>query len=359
MKLLRTVAIGATVSALLLSAACGGSGNEVPGESGGSSTVTVNYLPILSMAPLFVAEEKGFFADRGITNEFSTADIYSRLAVQAQGELDVNIPGVGGAFFNAINQGLDLRAVADRQQYRCTSDNLLLVRQDLYDQGVTSPEDLAGKKVAIIARGSTTEYWLDKLLESVDITQDDLGEIVTLSYPDTVNALRTGAVDAGFLVEPLAYQLLQDGTAERIIAMHEIVPDQEQGLITMSGQFIDENPDVAAAWLAAWVEGVRYYSDPANQDEVVDIISQWTEVPVEQIAPLYGTDQWAYANPNGFVDTDTVVDQDGQWLLDNGVIEELPDVETWYDDGPITQAIDELGEVDATRSCDSVPELET
>lgn len=355
---MKKMSIGIASSVVLvLTAACGSSGSEESNASDGPDQVSVNSLEILSLGPMMVADEKGFFEKHDIEVSFDDADIYARLAVQSQGDLDVNIPGVGGAFFNAINGDLNVVAVADRQQYRCASDNLLLARTEAYEAGLTSVKDLAGKKVAILAKGSTTEYWLDRALEAEGMTQDDLGEIVTLGYPDTVNALKTGAVDAGFLVQPLAIQMIKDGEAQRLLAMNEVVPDQEQGLITMSTQFIEERPDVAARWMAGWLEGVRFYQDPANEEEVVQIIADRTKVPAETISELYGTDQWPYMNPNGEVDTDTVMTQDAEWMLDNGVIEEIPAPEVWYDDSVVKAAQEIVGTVDADRDCSGITQL--
>lgn len=347
-----------TAGALLGASACGSTESSAPSSSAGAgasgsaatggATVTVNALNIVSLAPLFVAQDKGFFTKQGITNEYSTNDIYSTLSVQSQGSIDVNIPGVGGAFFNAVNQGLKLKAVADRNQYRCTSDSMLV---SAASAGITSPADLRGKKVAILAKGSSTEYWLDLVLQKAGMTQADLGGVVNLTYPDTVNALKTGAVDAGFLTQPLAYQAIADGVAKRILATYEIAPDEQQGLITMSQDFLDKSPDVAARWLAGWLEGVRYYQDPKNKDDVVSIVAAHTSVPAETVAALYGTDQWPYMDPNGTVDTKTAMNADGKWLVDNKIVENLPDPSAWYDDAPLTAAIKLVGSAPAGNSC--------
>lgn len=345
-------------SLLVGTAACGGDEAETTG-TGGTDKVTVNSLEILSLAPMMVADAKGFFGKHDIEVEFSNADIYSRLAVQGQGKLDVNIPGTGGALFNAVNQGLRVRAVADRQQYRCASDNLLLARTEAFDGGLKSVADLKGKKVAILAKGSTTEYWLDRALEEVGLKQSDLGQIVTLTYPDTANALKTGAVDAGFVVQPLAYQLISEGTAKRVLAMNEVAPNQEQGLITMSQDFIEKRPEVAARWMAGWLEGVRFYQDPANKDEVVRIVAERTKVPAETVGKLYGTDQWPYMDPNGRVDTETVVAEDGKWLLDNKIIEKLPELSGWHDGSVVDAALKIVGEVPVNRDCASIQKLDS
>ena len=349
------------IAGLLFGTAACSSAAEPAGDSTADAApdqVTVNSLNIVALGPMFVAQEKGFFADQGIENTYTDADIYAQMALQSQGNLDVNIPGLGGAFFNAINQNLKLRAVADRNQYKCTADSLLVVRTDLYDAGVDSVADLAGKNVAILARGSSTEYWLSRALAEEGLTIDDLGTLTTLGYPDIANALKTGAIDAGFLAQPIGYGILADGTAKRLLATYEIVPDEQQGLITMSEKFIDERPEVAARWLAGWLEGVRYYLDPANRDEVVEIIAEATSVPVETLEALYGTDQWPYMNPNGAVDTTIAMEEDGAWLLEQGVIESLPAVDKWYDPSVVEAALKIVGEVEDTRSCDDVTRLD-
>lgn len=358
---LKTTSSAVLAAALLLTTAACGSGSEEPGgdssgtSSGGVAQVSVNTLPLVALAPMFVAEDKGFFAEEGIKNTYTNADIYAQLALQSQGELDVNIPGLGGAFYNAINQNLKLRAVADRNQYVCTSDSILIARPQ---SGINGVADLKGKKVAILARGSSTEYWLSRALSEQGLTIKDLGGLVTLGYPDIANALKTGAADAGFMTEPIAYGLMKDGVAKRILATYEIVPNNQQGVISMSEDFLEKEPDVAARWVTAWIKGIRYYLDPANKDDVVQIIAKNTKVPAETVAALYGTDQWPYMNPNGEVDTARAMQDDGKWLLDNKVVQKLPEVSQWYDDTPVKAALEKLGTVDTARDCSSVTRLE-
>lgn len=353
-----TSALLAAGVALAVTACGGDSGEDDTATSGGLEKVTVNTLPIVALAPMFVAEDKGFFEEEGVENSYTDSDIYAQLALQSQGKLDVNIPGLGGAFYNAINQDLKLKAVADRNQYTCSSDSILLVGAKAKQAGLETVADLEGKKVAILARGSSTEYWLSRALEDEGLTIDDLDSLTTLGYPDIANALKTGAVDAGFMTEPIAYGLMADGTAERMLATYEIVPDNQQGVISMSEDFIENRPEVAAQWMAGWLKGVRYFQDPANREEVVQIIADNTEVPVETVDALYGTDQWPYQNPNGEVDTERATADDGAWLVDNGVIGEMPETDDWYDDSVVKAALEEVGTVDAERDCSTVQPLQ-
>ena len=332
---------------------------EAPESAAELEEVSVAYVPIIAMAPLYLADELGYFAARGIVNNVqSVANPYDLLGVQSQGELDVNIVGTSAAFFNAVNQGLGVRAVADRMQYLCSSDNLLLARTAAWEEGLKTPADLEGKTIAIIARGSGTEYWLGLILERVGLTLSDVN-IVTLSYPDTVNALRTGAIDAGFVVQPLAVTALNEDIARRIVGMHEVLPGQQLGELIFSQDFIERNDgELAKNWLAAWLEGVRFYLDPANKDQVIATISEWTQVEEEVVEQLYGTDQWPWMNPNGDLDVDYIAANDGAWMLEHELIEHLPAPNEYYDDRAIQAAQAEVGRIEFERDCSTVPPLQ-
>ena len=318
--------------------------------------VSMAYFSIMAMLPLYVAEDEGFFTKYGIKNEYTlTPNPYALLAVQSQGKLDVNIVGTGAAYFNAHNQGLKVRAVADRIQYKCSSDNTLLARSAAFPGGIQSAADLKGRKIAIVSRGSVTEYWLGLILNKVNLKISDVN-IVVLSYPDTVTALKTGAIDAGFAPQPLAAGLLDDGTAKRIIAMHEVMPGQQMGEIIYSQDFIERNGGkTAAAWLAAWLEGVRFAQNPANKDRVIQLVAKWTKADTALITKLYGTDQWPYADPNGDLDVEFIAKKDGPWMLENKLIEKLPTAAEYYDTRPIKAAQAIVGRVPTNRDCSKVP----
>lgn len=68
----------------------------------------------------------------------------------------------------------------------------------LADSGITSLEDLRGKRVSVGAPGSGTEVNAQAILEANGITYDDIDE-QRLNFNETAAALRDGDIDAGFL----------------------------------------------------------------------------------------------------------------------------------------------------------------
>jgi len=116
-------------------------------------SVSVAHVVTLAHAPYYIALDKGYFGEEGIKVEESTVrsaqDVQSMLAT---GKLDVSMGAISTAFFNAQDQGLDLRVVAalgiqgEPQAY-----TQILVRKDLWDSGaIKSGKDVKGRKIGII-----------------------------------------------------------------------------------------------------------------------------------------------------------------------------------------------------------------
>jgi NitT/TauT family transport system substrate-binding protein len=322
------------------------------------TTVHVAHIPILAMVPMYLADDLGFYAKRGIKNEYTEGNPFDLMSVQSKGDIDVNIPGTSAAFFNAINSGLKVKAVADRMQYHCSSDNMLVIGSRGWDQGIQSIAALKGKRISINARGSGTNRLLDELLHRNNMTEADLGQVLVLGYPDTVNALKTGALDAGWLSEPLAAQVILDGSAKRLTTAHEIFPGQELGLFVYSEQFTNrDNGTPAKQWLSAWLEGVRYYMNPANKAQILKTAQKWTKVDESVLSAMYGTDQWPLMDPNGDLDANTMATQDGVWYLDNKFIDRIPEPNEFYDNRAIKAAQGEVGVVPVDWSCGGITRL--
>src|SRR5690606_17196449 len=66
------------------------------------------------------------------------------------------------------------------------------------DSDIHSLADLRGKRVSVGAPGSGTEVAANTILEAVGISYDDFAAVQRLGANETADALRDGAIDAGF-----------------------------------------------------------------------------------------------------------------------------------------------------------------
>lgn len=307
------------------------------------------YSPIAAYAPLFVAQEEGFFEKWGIKNEMDQVGINEALVLVANGDYDWGRSENSPGWFNALNSGLDLYGVVDRLTYTCSADNSLSISKVVYDQGVDTFEELKGRTIGVIAPGTQAEYWLAQLLDKHGMTQDDVN-IVYLSYADQLAALGDGTIDAAFMLEPLLSQGVADGTIVPIMSMIEVTPQANIGSMFFGGHFIErDGGDVAVRWVAAWLEAARFAQDPANRDKVMAAVQKWTEMTPEAIARIYdGIYSWPQVNPNGYIDADNVLATQGQFMLDGGFIDALPPKERIFRPDVVERALELVGEVDAS-----------
>ncbi|MGH2532536.1 MAG: ABC transporter substrate-binding protein [Thermomicrobiales bacterium] len=265
---------------------------EVP--TGELTEVTMGYVPVSIFAPVFVALEKGYYAEQGLDVSLEPLPGGSDMVVlTANEQFDAGIGGAGPAFWNALEQGLPLKVIAPgHMEGNPVATPLMISTEDCESGAIESVADLEGKKVSVNARGAT-EYWLAEALGTAGLTLDDV-DLQTLPFPDAVAALQSGAIDAAMVGEPLATLAEQDGIAVRLLTdfpVQEIQPT----LIYANESFLNDNPEAAVGLVTAYLKASRDltgagFKDPAN----LAIIEQYTQVPAALIAsavqPLYAVD---------------------------------------------------------------------
>ncbi len=255
--------------------------------------VTMGYVPVSIYAPVFLAFEKGYFAERGldVTLE-SLAGGSDMVLLTATGDFDLGIGGIGPAYWNAASQDLGVRIIAPGHAEGSPVATPLMISRAVCESGsVASVADLRGKRVAVNAPGAT-ELWLDTALRTGGLTIADV-DLQFLSFPDAVVALESGAIDAAMVGEPLATKAEQDGFAVRLLSDFP-VQDIQPTMIFGNGQWLNDNPDAAAGFVAAYLRAARDLTENFNDPLNLAIIEKYTQVPPALIAgsvkPVYSTD---------------------------------------------------------------------
>ncbi|MBA2278458.1 MAG: ABC transporter substrate-binding protein [Chloroflexia bacterium] len=259
----------------------------------GATQVTMGYTPASIFAPVFVAREKGYFAEQGLDVELQALAGGSDMVVlTATGEFDAGIAGVGPAFWNGANQGLPLTIIAPGHAEGSPVATPLMISRAACEGGeIASVADLAGKRVSVNARGAT-EYWLSQALGTAGLTLDDI-DLQTLAFPDAVTALQSGAIAGAMIGEPLASRAEQEGIAVRL-ATDFPVQNIQPTVIFGNDVFLAENPDAAAGLVAGYLKAARDLTSNFNDPVNLAIIEQYTNVPASLIAssvkPVYAPD---------------------------------------------------------------------
>lgn len=101
----------------------------------------------------------------------------------------------------------------------------------LANSGITSLQDLRGKRVSVGAPGSGTEITARAVLEAFGITYDDIDE-QRLNFNETADALRDGTIDAGiWSVGPPTSSILDLATSRDIV----LIPISDDEMETALG----------------------------------------------------------------------------------------------------------------------------
>lgn len=187
----------------------------------------------------------------------------------------------------------------------------------LADSGITSLEDLRGKRVSVGAPGSGTEVSAQTLLAANGITYDDFTP-QRLNFNETADALRDGDIDAGFWsVGPPTSSIMNLAATRsiRLIGMTEgeiaaaieaeptfapytlragLYDGMEEGVPTISTPNVlivhqDMDEDLAYAIVAALFENVAELIaiHPAANDTTVEFTTDSTPIPFHPGALRY------------------------------------------------------------------------
>lgn len=226
----------------------------------------MGYIPNVQFAPMYVAIEKGFFAEEGIEIEFDYSFETDGVALVGAGELQFVVAS-GEQVLLARSQGLPVvYAFAWYQDFPVS-----VVAKT--SEGINAPADLRGKRIGLPGLFGANYIGLQALLFSAglsasDVTMDSIGF-------NQVEALATDQEQAvvGYAAnEPI--QLRAQGYDVTELRVADYVQLTANGLVA-SEAVIASEPDLVRAMARALKRGIEYTI--ANPDEAYEICKKFVE----------------------------------------------------------------------------------
>ena len=310
--------------------------------------VSVGIANTLNDAPLYIAQERGFFRDEALDVELIVLDSGAKMiAPLGTGQLDVGAGALSAGFYNAVDRGVAIRIVADRGRTAPWSDyQMVVIRKDLVDSGAfKSLVDLKGKKMAAAAPGVTSLSVLNEAMKSAGLSFKDV-ETVFMPFPQQVVALRNRAIDGSIMTEPFATQVAKAGYGVRFVSTETFYPGDQVGVIFYSEKLIKERADVAKRFMKAYLRAVRAYLDVVPRgkiegpgaDELIQILTKnfGIDPGVAQAISSQAVD------PDGSVNMDSIR-KDWTFFREQGLISGTVPLETIVDPTFAGAAAKELG----------------
>lgn len=217
----------------------------------------------VSFLPAFFGKEKGIFAEEGLDPEFIV--LKSELGIPALINGEVDYAGLLEPALQAALRGESVR-------------NLMVMKSKaswriIYGKGITSPQQLKGKAMALDSVGSSNQYAINKGLESLGIDPKDM-TVVVVPAAQTVAALESGSVGAAGQTPPYSNQAVAAGFKEALNTA-DVVPIATTGVAT-SLKKLQENPDQVKRLLRAFLKSLAYVRD--HKDEAVQFAMKQYEL---------------------------------------------------------------------------------
>jgi NitT/TauT family transport system substrate-binding protein len=287
----------------------------------------VGVLRLSSSAPVFIAQDKGYFKDAGLDIELKFFDAAQPIAVAtASGDVDFGITAFTAGLYNLAGKGT-LKVIGGMSREKAGYPLIgYFASNNAYAAGLKTPKDLAGKRVAVTQTGSSFHYSLGLLADKYGFKLADVKVLPLQSLSNVAAALKGETVDAALLPVSTARKLIDDGGAKLLGWVGDETPWQ-LGAVFASTRTLTNKPLVSKL-LGALARADREYHDvilasikggkAAIDDKtkpLLGIIAKYTNLPVEQVVG-----NCAWIDPDGKLDVSNVGNQI-EWLQQQGFVD--------------------------------------
>jgi len=254
-------------------------------SAGQTSTLTAFYTaPVVSMAPMWIAKEAGFFKKQGLDVRlvFIASGPLGTTAILS-GDVDVGVIG-GFAPIRAIAGGNKNLAMIGQTKNRMTG--AIVGKKE-----IASVQDLKGKRLGIDRIGSNPDMFTQASLARYNIDPlRDLQYIQLGSIGQGIPALKAGTIDAvststphDLFAQRLGFKVILDITAMKI-------PLASTVLLSARNTVERKQADLAK-FMRAYAEAIHYFI--TNKEGAIQIVAKYTKVEDREVNGHAIESEWA------------------------------------------------------------------
>ena len=266
----------------------------------------LGFIALTDAAPLFVADEKGYFKKHGMTEvevlkQASWGTTRDNLVLGSKaGGIDGghiltpmpylistgavtanNVPvpihilarlNLGGQCISVANEYADLKVGLDTKPFGAA----LLAKRTKTGKPVNA---------AMTFPGGTHDMWIRYWMAAGGI--DPNRDIATIVVPPAqmVANMKVGSMDAFCVCEPWNRQLINQKIGYTALTTSELWMNHPEKAFAMRADYVAANPNATKALLKAVMEAQMWCEEPANRAEVAEICSRrrWINAPLADV----------------------------------------------------------------------------
>jgi NitT/TauT family transport system substrate-binding protein len=295
-----------------------------------AKTIRLGVLRLASAGPVFIAYEKGYFTDEGLTVELKFFDAAQPIAVAVtSGDVDLGVPAFTGGLFNLAGKGQMKVIAAQSREEPGYPLIAYLASKKAYDAGLKTLADLRGKSIGITQIGSSFHYSMALLAKKLGFPISEVRLQPLQSLSNVSSALIGGSIEAALLPATVSQPLVDKGEAVRLGFVGDETPWQ-LGALFAATKFLGGDRDAVARFVRAYQKGCRDYHDVLlkkgpdgklahgpEAEALLAAIAKHVNQPVEVVAKSL-----AFVERDGRLLLDSVADQiefyQSQGMVDKG-----------------------------------------
>lgn len=251
-----------------------------------TTKIRVSVVPIIDLAPLYAAVRQGYFAAEKL--EVDTSPVVggaAGLPALAAGQVQIAFSNVVSTALGT-SQGLGFKMIApaaDAPQSPPDASGIMMAK----GKGFRTGKDLEGKRLGVNVRNNVTwlysRAWVEK-------TGGDPNKVTYLEvpFPQMADALKSGQIDAAFIVDPFLSAGVESGALELLgWPYNQVQPGMSVSQYVTTERFLKSNPQQVEAFVRALKKGIVWMNENAGKPEWVKLISGYTRMTEDRVRTLH------------------------------------------------------------------------
>jgi NitT/TauT family transport system substrate-binding protein len=170
------------------------------------------------------------------------------------------------------------------------------------DSGINRVEDLKGKTLSVNGIGTGVHMALTMMMEKHGLKPPGDYNIVEVQFQNMAAVLADKKVDLAepptAFTETPAFQAM----AKPLFYMKDALGPSTLSFWVARKGYIEKHRAALVDLIEDYIRAVRWYTDPKNHDEAVELVAKYTKIPVATYKGWLFTNKDFYRDPNAMVD---------------------------------------------------------
>lgn len=219
----------------------------------------------LSASLLYIAHDKGYFAEHGL-NVTLDVEHYPSAIIATDAVIDGRLQFTVTPEYSAALKMFDTTELRILSVIAESETTTIVARKD---KGIQNIQDLEGKKIGVNKK-SQSEYFLNRFFVLNGLSMQNV-TLVNLKPDETPDALFRGDIDAAAVQEPYPYQMMQK--LDKNAISYPIHLGQTSAYVIMCNKtFLQAHPEIARYLLESLLEAEVFTYE--NNDKAEAIIQK-------------------------------------------------------------------------------------